>query len=239
MLNNKKLIISLLLVIAVGAGIFFLKPTDKKVPNPNTTTQEPTTQDIVYALEKIPSGTMIDDNMIAVKTVNRADVSRDSVRYSDEVIGRKTKVDIEEGDTILYGNLKLEQNPFSIAYKIPTGMRAVLMPIGSVHEMASFVEVGDRIDIVLTYETEAGLKTITQFQNIEILSVGETRMPTAEAQGRSLILSVTPAQAEMLSYLRISNQLESTQITVRGYDDTEPVRLDSYGDENFDDWRNR
>lgn len=89
---------------------------------------------------------------------------------------------------------------------------------------------------------EGYVETITQFQNIEILAIGvravneNGQVVVNQGVPSSVVLLVTPQQAEVVSYMLGSG---SFQMTLRNPVDGLKVPLDHFGTDNFNDWRNR
>ena len=104
-------------------------------------------------------------------------------------------------------------------------------------------EVTTPVGVVVDEAIEGYVETITQFQNIEVLAIGakgalnEAGQPV-ESQGvpSSVVLLVTPEQAEVISYMLGAG---SFQMTLRNPVDGLKVPLDHFGTDNFNDWRNR
>lgn len=259
--NKKLMIMVIMVVVAIVAAVVIIKPFGGGKDGIDAPA------DIrmgVYSRGTIPVSTMITEDMVELKEV-KGESDANAVRYIEEVIGHETLVEIAEGSAINYEDTEdpnyeepSVSNGSGLSSKIPEGFRAVLMPTGPVHEIVNYLEVGDRIDLVITHTKGGKQQTITPFQNIEILSLGEGAAsmqtppptdpeapqpdiyPTGEmVDVSSVILAMTPKQAEVILNMRLSGLLETAQITLRSNDDEKIEKLDSFGEENFEDWRNR
>jgi Flp pilus assembly protein CpaB len=60
-------------------------------------------QDVVFAKTKIPVDTTIQENMLVLRRIDLSFVHKQSVRDIREIVGKKAKVDIEDGEMIFAG----------------------------------------------------------------------------------------------------------------------------------------
>jgi pilus assembly protein CpaB len=101
--------------------------------------------------------------------------------------------------------------------KIPEGMRAVAVDTNDVTNVAGFLYPGARVDVLVTFQPEAGKNggqewmTSTVLQNTEVLSTGERLAPDPSGKPqkvRQVTLLLSPEDAQKLV-------LASTQGTIR------------------------
>lgn len=64
-------------------------------------------QTVIFASERIPADTVIQENMLVTRKIGLSLVHRQSVRDIGEITGKRAKVDIEEGEMILSSRLGL------------------------------------------------------------------------------------------------------------------------------------
>lgn len=60
---------------------------------------------IIYSSIKIPEGTIIEANMLEERSVSINAASRQSVNDANKIIGKRTKIEIEQGEMMLDGKL--------------------------------------------------------------------------------------------------------------------------------------
>lgn len=242
--DNKKLVIIVaMVVIAIFVAIIIVKPFGgRDGVDVDVAGNVPSERTAVYILNDAPEGTVITEEMIDVKVVDDG-VDINAFQYKEDVIGKETLKDIIGGSAIEYEDLEQEMedpsksdnsdsDKSSLASRVPENLRAVLMPTGPVQEIVGYLDEGDRIDIIITNTKGDGHVTSTPFKNLEVLLLGEgvSAPPPIPVPGEeeveplytgggsdvsSVILAMTPEQAETISNMRISGILETAQITIR------------------------
>lgn len=198
---------------------------------------------VVVANNTIPAHERVKAEMVSLKSLPTVSVHPDAAKTIEEVLGFTTKVEIINGEQILKSRVATEVNEASLSYRIPENMRAIAIPMTEISGVAGYVDKGDKVDIIVTYNDVAispGQLTVTQFQNIEILEKG----PLAPVEGNtetsgvtsSLVLLVDPSQAEVLAYSIVSG---SIQMTLRNPIDNTIKESQGVEAVNFATWRAR
>jgi pilus assembly protein CpaB len=92
---------------------------------------------------------------------------------------------------------------FSVAFKIPEGMRAIAIGAGEVMATATGVKPGDHVDLLATYRVASATQEVTKvlMQNVLVLAVnkGSTDPSLKVVAGGSLTLAVMPEHAELIA----------------------------------------
>jgi pilus assembly protein CpaB len=122
-------------------------------------------------------------------------------------------------------------------------MRAITIPSEEISGVGGYMVAGDKIDILVSYsDTEINPEKVlyTQLQNIEVLEVGPNVTLKKEDQQStvtsSITVIVTPEQAEVVAFAAVNG---SFHFTLRNPMDKTKVKLDQFGSENFNVWRDR
>ncbi|MGB4589583.1 MAG: Flp pilus assembly protein CpaB [Clostridiaceae bacterium] len=225
-------------LITVGALYFYLESL-KVIPEKKVELTE-----VIVALSNIPSHVKVTNEMVALKSLPIEAVHPDSAKSLEEVVGFTTKSEIINGEQILGSRIASENDQTSLSYRIPENMRAMTIPINEISGVGGYIEKGDLLDIVVTYNDKVispNLMTVTLFQNIEILEKGPIVIMTeGEAPNpgvtTSLTLLVTPSQAEVIAYSIVNG---SMQLTLRNPIDSKINVLTQFRTEEFATWRER
>ena len=96
---------------------------------------------------------------------------------------------------------------------IPLGMRAISVRVNEVIGVGLFVGPGTRVDVLATFETDAGPISRAVVENVEIISSGTPYDAPPENQARRgsppavVTLAVTPAQAERIALVATNGQI--------------------------------
>ena len=96
-----------------------------------------------------------------------------------------------------------EGQGFSVAFKIPEGMRAIAIGAGEVMATAAGVKPGDHIDLLATYRDPVTTQEVTKvlMQNVLVLAFnkGSTDPSGKVVTGGMLTLAVMPEHAELIA----------------------------------------
>ena len=155
---------------------------------------------VVTARVGIPDGTVIDAGMLAVKEIPAAFVAGSVFSDVEEVEKNVAKGDIAPGEQITKGRLSsAEADEIGLAYRIPTGKRAITLAVGIEAGIANMIVPGNKVDILETNLNEnGGLTSSYLLQGVEVLAV-DAHLKRWEGAGSdeysSVTLSVTPEDA--------------------------------------------
>jgi pilus assembly protein CpaB len=213
----------------------------QQVQNPVVVQEEMVT--VVVANTTIPEHERITPEMLSLTSLPLVSVHPDVARSVDDVVGYTSKMEIINGEQVLVSKVATVVDEASLSYRIPENMRAIAVPMTEMSGVSGYVEKGDRVDIIVSYNDpliSLGQITVTQFQNIEIMEKGPLGdvQDGSEASGltTSLVVLVTPAQAEVLAYAIVGGTM---QMSLRNPVDTVKVNDLGFGAETFDGWKVR
>lgn len=243
-IKKRILILAVLLgLLTVTVLYFYVRGLDKKT---NVETQM---KNVVVAISTIPAHVRITEEMLTVKSLPAEAVHPDVFTSVQDLVGGTTKSEIISGEQIIQGRVITDGVSSPLAYRIPENMRAITIPLNEVSGVAGYIEVGDRVDVLVHYEfevlnaegntTQKTQEVFTQFQNLEVMEKGPYPATAEEKQigvTTSITLLVTPAQAEIMAFANINGTMH---LTLRNPVDTSKVELQQFGTGNFNTWRDR
>jgi len=244
--NKKILLIGVLLGIIT---IFFLNRYIQSLRVDPEEVAATSYSDVVTATTAIPEHVRVTADMVQISAVPSEGVHPDAVTDLESVVGAITRTEIIAGEQILSGRVVLEEGEAGLSYWIPENMRAMTIPVNEIIGVANYVQKGDKVDILATYEFEVEVEgeeeedtvqmTYTQLQNVEVVAVGGRSAPTEEntvQQPNSLTVLVNPEQAEVVAWATLNG---SIHMTLRNPVDNQINELDHYGMDNFETFRVR
>ncbi len=169
------------------------------------------TVQLVTPLHDITAGTIIRSEMLGTMERPADEVPAGAVRSVAQLVGQAGLVDLLADQPITSAQV---QFPTRLSYSVPEGMRAVTVAIDPVVGVAGFLEPGDRVDVIATFEIGEVTITRTVLQNIKLLALGTTataakpKRPPAEGEEAEVeaagkeqpnaTLAVDPEQAQTL-----------------------------------------
>lgn len=198
--------------------------------------------EVVVADGDIQANVKITQEMVRIEEIPKRSVRSGSYDEVKDVVGQITKSEIIDGEQIISERMALDQKGTGLSYLIPENMRAMTIAINETSGVAGYINTGDKVDIIISYQSNDNTTSYTQFQNVLVLKKGIN--PSGGVDGEynntgltsSLTLLVTPGQAEVLTFASISG---SINLTLRNPADGTVVPGSEYGTANFDAWRER
>jgi pilus assembly protein CpaB len=164
---------------------------------------------VVVAARDLPRATRLTPDMVATATYPSRFVPPGAVRSPAAALDRVLVAGLAEGEVVTRTRLAPAQAG-PIAALVPEGLRAALVPV---EIPAGSVRPGDRVDLLATFAT-GQRHTETVAESLEVLLViGATDASsgiadTGAGQGtRTLVLLVSPDQAESIAYVRAVAQV--------------------------------
>ncbi|MCF6466670.1 Flp pilus assembly protein CpaB [Clostridium sp. Cult2] len=209
--------------------------TIKKTEDVGVTTSY---SEVVVAQTSIPAHIRITEEMVKLSSIPTDGIHPDAVTDLEKVIGKISKAEIINEEQILAGRVAMEDLDEILSYRIPEDMRAITIPVNEVSGVANYISVGDKIDILATYDIEES-KTYTQLQNIEVLELGSLKSSVESEttqQPNTITILVNPEQAEVIAFATINGEFH---LTLRNPIDINNIELDHYGFDNFESFRMR
>ena len=167
---------------------------------------------VVTPVELIPAGTMIKAEMVEQQKVPADQRPQGAVEYVSQIVGDRAAEDLAPGEPIRMTQMASDRGGLALAIQVPLGMRAVTVALeGPVAGVAGFLQPGDRVDVLGTFEIGDIVVTRTVLQNIQLLAYGEetsVKTKRAAAEGgegepkpavqTNATLAVTPEDAQKL-----------------------------------------
>lgn len=182
---NKKIIaIALVLSIITSVLIYVYISGGGKTPAPEINYK------VVYAAAKtIPARSIITGEDVKQVKIPKELTNSNTITDLKEIIGKRTKESIIEGEQIIRERLADDSN-VSLSYNIPEGTRAVSMNVNEQIDVAGLLRPGDFVDVVASFEKEEvdegsakkvyPRATNTILQNVQVLAMGQNMTLSAE-----------------------------------------------------------
>lgn len=206
-------------VCAAGAALLSIIYLQSLAPKPAAQVQVVTTRVPVPAVA-LPAGSRITPDLLTSKEISRDALTSDIVTNPEELYNQKLSQDAPAGEPIPRSKLAAYSPQAGLSYVVPEGMRAVTVAVDNISGVSGFLKLGDRVDVLATFDTPQKVVTRTILQDVEILGLGtegiapQTQPAKGEATGKpgeeqeqpqgpatprpSATLAVTPAQAQVL-----------------------------------------
>jgi len=167
----------------------------------------------------------------AVATVTRAATNLVTGGSEADYVGSVVRDPIAEGEPIVARKIVRAGDSGYLAAYLEPGMRAMAIRVTVETAAGGFILPGDRVDVVLTRETNlsnigaqegdrAKFASSTVMRNIKVLAIDQSTHAGDDAQavvGATATLEVSPADAEALALAKSEGELS---LVLRSYADT-------------------
>ncbi len=206
---TRRLAITIAVVCGVLAALltyFYLSGLQKQqAPSPKVQVQ------IVTPVQTIEAGTIIKSEMLKAQQISEDEAPPGAVHDISQIEGDIPKENLPAGQPIKLSQMASQRGGVDLSYVVPEGMRAVTVALDPITGVAGFLQPGDRVDVVATFDVAKTVVARTVLQNVELLALGETtivskketeekegeKKPEAKAQPNAT-LAVTPEDAQKL-----------------------------------------
>lgn len=160
-------------------------------------------RDIVVAAHSIPAGGMFLLENLAKRSIPSAGTSRRNVSASDFelLVGARAKMDISEGEPVLWTDVEepFEVDKFSLT--IPRGRRAITIDADRSASFSGLIRPGDHVDILR--EGPDGKEGAAILVDVPVIAIDSHFLPLSSGEEGNDIgtvtVSVTPDDATLLS----------------------------------------
>lgn len=127
----------------------------------------------VFAVEEIPSGTVIHESMLEVRDVPAKYASNDAVRSIDDIVGESVVTTVAANGQVTHANVYGPLNTDSLAATLETGMIAKTFTLDTETRFAGLLKQGDKVDIYLSKPDKSSGKVKTEklLSGVEVIAL--------------------------------------------------------------------
>ena len=188
-MRRGRVFIYLALVLILGlAAVYIVWSQFLNPPTQETTTAEPTPviemASIVVVTQKIPRGTIIQEDMVSIQSIPRELLLPGMMGALEDVQGKLAKFDLESGIPLTSGMIVNTAEQLSAigsvaALSIPRGLVAVSIPINRLSSVSYAPRPGDHVNIIVSIQL---VDLDTDFQTILPNNAGVVIAPGVEGE---------------------------------------------------------
>jgi pilus assembly protein CpaB len=187
---------------------------------------------VYTAAKTLPSKHIITNADIKQVKVLKEYLNSKAVLKKADIVGKRLKDSVIEGEQILRDRLIDEDNT-ALAYNIPQGKRAVSIDVNDQISVSNLLRPGDYVDVIVSFETEEfegpvnktlyPRVTKTIIQNVEVLALGQEQNIKDEKTKeppKTITLAVSPEEAESLVY---ATEYGTIRLALRPVEDADTI----------------
>lgn len=194
--------------------------------------------EIAVASSPIPIGTELNSKNVKWKGVPEDAVFEGSIIRSggksvDEMVKGRLRRDLAANEPVLRSAIIASGKGNVLAAGMESGMRALAIKVSAESMVGGFINPGDRVDVMLTYEVDMPssenetstienpvekFATETVLENVKILAIDQTARKENDAAkvGRTVTIEVTREGAEKLA---LATQMGDLSLSLRALGD--------------------
>src|SRR5262249_12577877 len=133
------------------------------------------TVDVLVAAHDIPAHTKLTLDQLKVKQIPTQAKLPLAFTKVDDAIGKETQYPISDGEQILPAKFVAQRLDTGLAFVIPAGKRAVSIKASEVIGAGGFVQPGDKVDVIGSFDKEKMGKdeAVIVLQNVEVLAMAQ------------------------------------------------------------------
>jgi pilus assembly protein CpaB len=225
----------LLLMLALGCGLVAsIGITQVMAKRNSAASGEGETSAIFVALEDIPTGDLINAEVLKLEDWPKDKIPMGALTDMEEVEGRRPKSRIYAGSVILDNQLLAKGiSQGGAGNQIPPGYRVVPVKVDEETGGADLIRPSDRVDVMVFMQANptrgiAETCTRTILQDIKVFAVNDVfDLETTEGEesmnAKTISLLVRPNQAETIA---LANELGKIRLVLRSHEDKDEAKLD-------------
>jgi len=187
-------------IIAVSMIFSFMRDREEYL---NRLLAERGAKDIVIARESIKKGRSISPDMVTTRKFLQSKIEAGAFTYVDAVVGKLSRTTIYKGQQITSSLVTYPRELVSLSDKIPSGKRAMTIPVDKVSSIDGMILPGNKVDILGMFSDAGGKLVVPMFQKVLVLAVGKamssSSLPSRQSIG-TITLALSPEQVSLLTY---------------------------------------
>ncbi|MCE0494314.1 Flp pilus assembly protein CpaB [Vibrio salinus] len=221
-MSKNQVVLLLILSVLFGLGaVFFAKKWMDTQVQPQVEVERVEREPVVVAAIEIPEGTIIEEQELSIKLLEKSWRNESQFSEKEQLIGRVVGTTIFPDEMVTAPHLAPEGEGSTLAHLLPEDKRAVTIRVNDVIGVAGFLLPGNKVDVLSTVKRGAYANTRTVLKDIKVLAVDQTAR-TKENKPiivRAVTLEVSPKDAEKLLS---ANSRGNIQLALRNPEAVEP-----------------
>lgn len=205
-MKRSRILIILALILALITTFFLYRYIESLRVEPEVTVEYGS---VVVAATNIPEHVKITEEMLLVKELPVEAIHPNAARSTADLVGFTTTMNILADEQILKSKIAADDVQSGLSYQIPENMRAIVIPTSEVSGLAGYLQIGDKVDMLVTYnnQTEPG-------QHPGITTPVETTPDEEEPDPEEPVEPTPPEEIE--EYIETITQMQNVEILAIG-----------------------
>lgn len=140
---------------------------------------------VVVPKEDLPKGAVLDATKVAVREMpsDWAHSNALTPEQFERVEGQQLAYPVARGEMLMWSLLE-GQRAASFSARLPSGQRAITVPVDEVNSISGLLQPGDRIDLMVSAKRDSKTFLFPLLQNVTVLATGAQAIPVAGWDGK-------------------------------------------------------
>lgn len=211
-----------ILILALGSGILaFMLSLQIMKPKAAAPVAKPAFT-VAVAVKDISIGAIIKKEDVDLLPPSGTVNPKQTFTDLGELTGKVARRNIPKGEAVKKVDILAEGD--NLASLIPKGYRAMTIPVTLPASITELLQIGNRIDVLLTYEVSRGeINSVTLVENARVIGVSKPQNAgSSDSKRLDITLSVTPDGAQTLAYAMKRGTLN---VSIRSLDEGEDEKF--------------
>lgn len=218
---KKIYLIATIVALLTGVAVFMFAT---QLQNEKNAPVQTNLVSVMVAASDIPENKTITADMLVSVQLPAAAVPETAVKDASYLVGKILKYPMCKGEQFLTGKVLVlgSEDNTELSDRIQSGYRAFTVSVDEVLGIAGYLNIGDRVDIIITKTVEGVSETSYLLQDIKIIAVGSQPQNQTGTQGvYSNITLEIPADDCIVLNHNLVNGL--AKIVLRGLGDNKTI----------------
>lgn len=183
---NRNLLLLLVALSVGGLSAWGVKRfIDGQIESVEARSKAKKTVRLIVPKSNLAKGTVISAELVAVRQVPAEWAHSNALGPDDfeRVAGQRLAYPLASGEPLMWSLLEGERAP-SFSAKLPSGRRAITVPVDEVNSISGLIQPGDRIDLMVSAKREGKTFLFPLMQNVAILATGSVAVAPKDWDGR-------------------------------------------------------
>jgi pilus assembly protein CpaB len=238
-MSARQLIVLVIAALAASGALFLIRGMGARNDTPAEVESAAIAgEQVLVVARDIPQGAVLQPSDLAVVLFPNDSVAPSFIRLSNQpsaqadYVGAVTRRPFAQGEPITVGSVIQPDGRGAMAAQLAPGFRAISVEIGSETAAGGYIQVNDRVDVIVTYTVEnreSGGEQVNSdivLQDVRVLALGETTQPQTGGDGPTIVqagVAVLELSQEDARVLALADEMGEIDLALRG------VQVDTVG----------
>ena len=184
-INRSWVLLGVALLLGLGSAVGVKRYIEQHVEAIDARDRQRKTVAVVVPLEDMVKGARLTSDNVAVREVPAEFAHSNALKPDDfsRIEGQQLAYPVARGEMLLW-SLVDGQRATSFSARVPTGRRAITVPVDEISSISGMLQPGDHIDLMVTAKRDSHVYMFPLLQNVTVLATGAQAIPISDWNGK-------------------------------------------------------